>query len=106
MRTIIIDHARRRRAVKRGGEFEITTLDTTAAADAVNDSELSEIGVALDALAGFDPALAEIVDLKFFCGFSFAEIAAMRGTSERTVQRHWEKARLYLYRTIRPDSLR
>ena len=106
MRTIVIDHARRRRAVKRGGKFEITTLDTTAAADAVDDRELTEIGSALEALARADAALAEVVDLKFFCGFSFAEIAAMRGTSERTVQRHWEKARLFLYRTIRPDSFR
>jgi DNA-directed RNA polymerase specialized sigma24 family protein len=48
-----------------------------------------------------DPPLAEIVDLKFFCGFSFAEIAAMHGVSERTVQRRWEKARIYLYRAIR-----
>ena len=42
-----------------------------------------------------------MVDLKFFCGFSFAEIAAMRGVSERTVLRHWEKARAYLHRTLR-----
>ena len=47
------------------------------------------------------PSLAEVVDLKFFCGFSFAEIAAMRGVSERTVQRKWEKARIYLHRSIR-----
>ena len=45
--------------------------------------------------------LADIVDLKFFCGFSFAEIAAMKGVSERTVQRDWEKARLFLHRTVR-----
>jgi len=42
------------------------------------------------------------VDLKFFCGFSFAEIAAMQGLSERTVQRHWEKARIYLHGVIGP----
>ena len=47
-----------------------------------------------------DATLAEVVDLKFFCGFSFAEIAAMRNVSERTIQRHWEKARMYLYRAI------
>jgi len=41
------------------------------------------------------------VDLKFFCGFSFAEIAAMKNISERTVQRQWEKARIYLHRSIR-----
>jgi DNA-directed RNA polymerase specialized sigma24 family protein len=46
-----------------------------------------------------------VVDLKFFCGFSFAEIAAMRGVSERTVQRHWEKARIYLHRTVRDAEL-
>jgi hypothetical protein len=40
------------------------------------------------------------VDLKFFCGFSFGEIAAMRGVSERTVQRQWEKARIYLHGRI------
>jgi len=40
------------------------------------------------------------VDLKFFCGFSFAEIGAMRGLSERTVQRHWDKARLYLHEAM------
>ena len=47
--------------------------------------------------------LARIVDLKFFCGFSFGEIAAMLGVSERTVQRDWEKARIYLHRGLRDD---
>ncbi len=60
-------------------------------------AELTAVSDALDALSGAEPLLAEIVDLKFFCGFSFAEIAAMRGVSERTVQRSWEKARIYLY---------
>jgi DNA-directed RNA polymerase specialized sigma24 family protein len=41
--------------------------------------------------------------LKFFCGFSFGEIASMHGVSERTVQRQWEKARMYLHRTLRAD---
>jgi DNA-directed RNA polymerase specialized sigma24 family protein len=50
-----------------------------------------------------EPELAELVDLKFFCGFTFAEIAALRNLSERTVQRSWEKARIYLHRSIRAD---
>ena len=58
--------------------------DTDLAESIVDDEALSEIGDALDELAEADPVLAEIVDLKFFCGFSFAEIAAMHGTSERT----------------------
>jgi RNA polymerase sigma factor (TIGR02999 family) len=101
MRGLIIDHARSRRAQKRGGEFEITSLGTEAAEHVVDASELTRISDALDDLAKVDPSLAQIVDLKFFCGFSFAEIAAMRGVSERTVQRNWEKARICLHRTLR-----
>jgi RNA polymerase sigma factor (TIGR02999 family) len=102
MRGLIIDYARRRHAQKRGGRFEITSLgvETENAAD---DRELSRIGETLDDLAKADPTLAEIVDLRFFCGFTFAEIAAMRGISERTAQRQWEKARIYLHRSIRTD---
>ena len=50
-----------------------------------------------------EKVLAELVDLKFFYGFSFAEIAALQKLSERTVQRRWEKARIYLHRSIRAD---
>jgi RNA polymerase sigma factor (TIGR02999 family) len=103
MRGLIIDHARNRRAQKRGGQFEITSLGTEVGKDVADDRELTRISEALDELARTDPSLAEIVDLKFFCGFSFAEIAEMQGTSERTVQRKWEKARIYLHRSIRPD---
>src|SRR5271156_568359 len=103
MRGLIIDHARERHAQKHGGLFEITSLDTAAMANAVEHRELVGISETLDELGKVEPALAEIVDLKFFCGFSFAEIAAMRGVSERTVQRNWEKARIYLHRRIRTD---
>lgn len=102
MRGLIIDHARSRQAQKRGGRFEITSLEGEMK-DRVDDQELTRISDALDELAKAEPALAEIVDLKFFCGFSFAEIAAMRDVSERTVQREWEKARIYLHRSIRAD---
>jgi RNA polymerase sigma factor (TIGR02999 family) len=100
MRGLIIDHVRRRHARKRGGLFEITALQTTVADQLADEQELQRISDALDELAAIDNVLAETVDLKFFCGFSFAEIAAMRGLSERTIQRQWEKARLYLHRAI------
>jgi RNA polymerase sigma factor (TIGR02999 family) len=103
MRGLVIDHARERHAQKRGGLFELTSLDTQAMENAVDHRELVQISEALDELLKVEPALAEIVDLKFFCGFSFVEIAAMRNISERTVQRNWEKARIYLHRKIRPD---
>ena len=101
MRGLIIDHARNRRAQKRGGQFEFTSLEIEGAESPVDDQDLERISEALDELAKLDPPLAELVDLKFFCGFSFAEIAAMRGISERTAQRQWEKARICLGRSIR-----
>lgn len=101
MRGLIIDHARGRSAAKRGGAFRITTLDEDSEASAAQAEELVQIGAALDELTALDPALTDVVDLKFFCGFSFLEIAGMRGVSERTVQRRWEKARIFLHRKIR-----
>jgi RNA polymerase sigma factor (TIGR02999 family) len=97
MRGLIIDYARERRAQKRGGGFDITELPTVVPDLAADVGELQSLSDALDELAAVDAALAELVDLKFFCGFSFAEVAAMRSTSERTVRRDWSKARLYLH---------
>jgi RNA polymerase sigma factor (TIGR02999 family) len=104
MRGLIIDYARSRQTQKRGGNFVITSLGDEVH-DAVDERELVRISTAVDELAAAEPALAEVVDLKFFCGFSFGEIAAMRDVSERTVQRQWEKARIYLHRTIREAGL-
>jgi RNA polymerase sigma factor (TIGR02999 family) len=103
MRGLIIDHARNRHAQKRGGEFEITSMPLEAGGDIVDERQMMRLSDVLDELAKVDSALTEIVDLKFFCGFSFAEIAAMRGVSERTIQRLWEKARIYLRRSIGAD---
>jgi RNA polymerase sigma factor (TIGR02999 family) len=100
MRGLIIDHARSRATMKRGGEFEITSLSTEVGHNPVDVKELSMISDALDRLAKVEPELAEVVDLKFFCGFSFTEIAALQKLSERTVQRRWDKARIYLRREI------
>jgi RNA polymerase sigma factor (TIGR02999 family) len=102
MRGLIIDHARNRSAQKRGGEFHITSTGS-ALEHPADDRELTRIGEALDELARTDPSLAEIVDMKFFCGFTFAEIAALKDMSERTAQRQWEKARIYLHRKIAMD---
>jgi RNA polymerase sigma factor (TIGR02999 family) len=100
MRNVVIDRARASSAQKRGGGLDITSLDTQTAEAVAEPAVLSEIGSALDELAEIEPELANIVDLKFFCGFSVVEIAALRAVSERTVQRQWEKARLLLYRAL------
>ena len=103
MRGLIIDHARNHSAIKRGGELEINSIEADIVANPSDAKELSLISDVLDQLARVEPDLAEVVDLKFFCGFSFAEIAAMQKLSERTVQRMWEKARIYLRCSIRTD---
>lgn len=104
MRGLIIDYARLRQAQKRGGLFEITAIDTDVVAAPPDAGELVQVSGALDQLEAIDARLARIVDLKFFCGFTFAEIASLTGVSERTVQRDWEKARIYLHGVLRDDS--
>jgi RNA polymerase sigma factor (TIGR02999 family) len=103
MRGLIIDHVRNRRSQKRGGLFELTSLENNDGNVSASVRELTELSDALDELAKAEPALAELVDLKFFCGFAFTEIAVMRGVSERTILRQWEKARIFLHRSIRAD---
>jgi len=103
MRGLIIDHARARSSAKSGGKFHVTVLTLDRLEGPVDAIELSQISDALEELAAIEPELATIVDLRFFCGFSFAEIAAMQTTSERTVQRKWEKARIYLHRSLNGD---
>ena len=97
VRGLIIDHARNRSALKRGGGFEITTLTTQISESHSDAKQLSVLSDVLDHLAKIEPDLAEVVNLKFFCGMSFSEIGALQNVVERTVQRRWEKARLYLH---------
>jgi RNA polymerase sigma factor (TIGR02999 family) len=95
MRGLIIDFVRERRALKRGAAYHITQLPVEIAPE--QGPELTRLSDALDELAAREPRLAEVVDLRYFCGFSFEDIAAQRGTSVRTVQRDWEKARMILF---------
>jgi RNA polymerase sigma factor (TIGR02999 family) len=105
MRGLIVDYARRRQAQKRGGEFEITALATDVAGAVANADELTQLSDGLTELEQTEPRLARVVDLKFFCGFSFAEIGSMMGVSERTVQRDWEKARIFLHGMLRDEDV-
>ena len=106
MRGLVIDYARRRRALKRGRQLEITLAgDEQPSADTVQQSQdLERLGDAVEELATLDPALAQLVDLHFFCGFTFAEIAELRGSSQRTIQRDWRKARLLLQHALMDDD--
>jgi RNA polymerase sigma factor (TIGR02999 family) len=100
MRGVLIDSFRRHQAVKRGSEFKLVELNTQIREELSDDQSLMRLSTALDDLAQHEPGLAELVDLKYFCGFSFAEIAKLRGVSERTVQRDWQKVRLLLYQDL------
>jgi RNA polymerase sigma factor (TIGR02999 family) len=104
MRGLIVDHLRNRHAQKRGAGFEITSLPTEVPAvsqeRAGESIQVDKLNDALESLASIDARLAECVDLKFFCGFSFTEIAQLRKVSERTVQRDWDKARVLLSRIM------
>jgi RNA polymerase sigma factor (TIGR02999 family) len=101
MRGLIIDFVRDRRALKRGGDFHFTQLPTQVPELDKDETDLSRLSDALDELAVRDARLAELVDLKYFCGYTFDEIAAHRGTSIRTVKRDWEKARAYLFHELK-----
>jgi len=105
MRGLILNHGRGRRTRKRGGEFSFTPLDEALEDRTAGEPDLEGVGAALEELSALEPRLAQVVDLKFFCGFSFEEIAGMWGTSERTVQRDWEKARIYLHGRIGRPAL-
>jgi RNA polymerase sigma factor (TIGR02999 family) len=100
MRNIIIDSAREHLAERRGAGAEHLTLsdaDAQAVADTSASEELIRVGDALLALQSIDPELAELVDMRYFGGYSEAEIAELQGVTERTVRRRWDKARAWLY---------
>ena len=105
MRGVLIDFARRHQAMKRGSGFKIVELNTQigeqVGGELRDDKSLSRLSEALDELAVRDAKLAELVDLRYFCGYTFDEIAAQRGTSIRTVKREWEKARAYLFHQLK-----
>lgn len=98
MRTVVVDLVRARQADRRGGHAQHLTLDTAIADDAAarHDEEVLQVHEALGLLAKIDERAANVVELRYFGGLSEPEIAAALGVTERTVQRDWQKARLYL----------
>jgi RNA polymerase sigma-70 factor (ECF subfamily) len=100
MRRILVDHARRRRADRRGGGARRITLDEAQLPGAGSDEGLLTINDALERLAAFDPRGARIVELRVFGGLSVPEAAQLLGVSKRTVDGDWAVAKRYLARAL------
>jgi RNA polymerase sigma factor (TIGR02999 family) len=104
MRNIIIDFAREQQAQRRGGGADVLPLDTALEGQIGTDmggSTLIRINDSLLALEKVDPALAQVVEMRYFAGYSETEVAELLGSSERTVRRQWEKARAFLLATMK-----
>ena len=96
MRRVLVDHARRRNRLKRGGGRRRVTIDRLTDLAAASDDDLLELDDALDRLAKDYPAAAELVKLRFFAGMTLTEAAEALGLSDRTADRYWVFARTWL----------
>ncbi len=96
MRQVLTDFARRRSAVKRGGEFTRVTLGDVDASLEMEMDQILAVDAALDHLDSVDRRLRQVVELRFFGGVAEHDVAKMLGVSARTVERDWLKARLFL----------
>ncbi len=97
MHTVVVDFVRSRRAARHGGDVEHVTLDTAIGESlAAHDDEILRVDEAMQQLAVADRRLYDVVELRYFGGLAETEIAAVLGVTERTVQRDWQKARIFL----------
>lgn len=104
MRRILVDHARGHRAEKRGGDRAKIPLDEVWNLAQERPDEIVAVSEALDELARVDPQKAKLVELRFFGGLQFQQIAEILGVSSPTVNRHWRAARAFLYRQLHPEE--
>lgn len=100
MRHILVDFARRKKALKRDGERASVTLDEGMAVVDRQSDEILAVNEVLERLAERNPRMSQIVECRFFGGMSVPETAEATGASERTVEREWARARAYLKRGL------
>ena len=104
MRRILVEAARRRNAVKRGSGLAAVSLDGIDLPDEIDQQQILEVNEVLDNLEAVDPIKAQIVKMRFFCGMENEEIAAVLNVNEKTVRRHWQLAKVKLYRAIQENE--
>ena len=103
MRRILLDRARRRKALRRGGDAQKVDLDSIELAVNADDDQLLAVDAALGGLVEHDPAKAELVKLRFYAGLTIEEAAQTLGLSAMTVKRQWSYARAWLYREMKRE---
>lgn len=102
MRSVVVDLVRESRAERRGGDLQLVTYDTAAEnASPASSDEALEVHEALAELESIDPRLVRIVEMRYFVGLEMDEIAQALGLGKRTVERDWEKARSFLYASLK-----
>lgn len=104
MRSVLVDHARRRDAAKRGGGHKPLPLGPGLAAADPNLPDLLELDLHLEALAAIDPTMAQIVELRYFGGMTMEEISILLNTSKPTIERRWRTARAWLYQRLHSEG--
>lgn len=105
MRQILVDHARRRGRLKRGGDAPQVPLDENAVAVAADADRILLIHDALERLTAIDPRLTQVIECRFFAGYSEEETAQVLDMSPRTVRRDWTRGRAWLLELLGPDGL-
>src|SRR5262245_39814984 len=101
MRQVLVDQARRRRALKRGGDVALVSLSDASVPTEAPGVDVLALDAALDELMSLDPRLSRVVELKFFAGLSISEAAEVLGVSTATIERDWTVARAWLYERLR-----
>jgi len=104
MRRVLVDHARGRKAAKRGGFAVRVALEEDVAAESPREVDLIALDTALDELAAMDPRQSRVVEMRYFGGLGTAQIAGVLGVSRATVDRDWRFARTWLYRRVSGEA--
>jgi RNA polymerase sigma factor (TIGR02999 family) len=104
MRRILVENARRKLRLKRGGDRERVEWDESAIQPPMEDEKILQVHEALEILQQEDPEKAQVVKLRVFVGLQHAEIAALLGVNEKTIRRHWEFAKVRLFQIIQASA--